>query len=65
MKIMLFSKLYFQIFSRLKFFFFKIPTASVRPKSSISIALICTTSRRISVSASANQGLEKGNFIRP
>jgi len=32
-------------------------------KSSFSIALICTTSRRIAESASTNQGPEKGDLI--
>jgi len=33
-------------------------------KSSLSIALICTTSQRIPASASTNQGSEKGDLMR-
>ena len=43
------------------------PTGPTSPqsaiKSSFSIALICTTSHRIPVSASTNQGPEKGEVV--
>ena len=32
-------------------------------KSSLKLALVCTTRRRIPVSASTNQGPEKGNLV--
>ena len=42
-----------------------LPSSHRGSKSSVSIALICTTRRWIPAYASANQGLEKGDLVVP